>query len=141
LSSEREKLLFEGFDIIVDEINDLIFKLNNKGTEWELEEQQVIKYFKDNNLNSQKIYYWLLNNQTSSNSIFILGYFNFFGIATSENNGKAFNLFINASEKNHVLAQLFVGYCYFNGYGTTKDEKLAFKYYEKVANKICQVDK
>jgi hypothetical protein len=133
LSNEREKLLFEGFDIIVDEINDLIFKLNNKGRE--LEDQQVIKYFKDNNINLQKFYNWLLNNQNSPNSIFILGYFNFYGIATSENNGKAFNLFINASEKNHILSQDFVGQCYSYGYGTTKDEKLAFEYYEKVANK------
>ncbi|GBC22537.2 kinase-like domain-containing protein [Rhizophagus irregularis DAOM 181602=DAOM 197198] len=40
---ERDKLLFEkGFDIIVDEVNDLIFKLSTKGIEWKLIEKQVI---------------------------------------------------------------------------------------------------
>jgi TPR repeat protein len=135
-SNEREKLLFkEGYNGIVDEINDLIFELNNKGTEWELERQQIIEYLNDNNLNSQEIYYWLLNNQNSSNSIFILGYFNFCGIATSENDAKAFKLFIIASEKNHKLAQFYTGNCYLYGLGTTKNEKLAFEYFVKVANK------
>ncbi|GBB86891.1 hypothetical protein RclHR1_13320005 [Rhizophagus clarus] len=45
------------------------------------------------------------------------------------------NLFINASEKNHVLAQYFVGKCYKHGYGTIKNKRLSFKYYEKAANK------
>ncbi|EXX58202.1 Tpk2p [Rhizophagus irregularis DAOM 197198w] len=33
-----------------------------------------------------------------------------------------------------VLAQFYVGLCYETGRGTVKDEKLAFKYYEKIAN-------
>ncbi|RGB29447.1 hypothetical protein C1646_766599 [Rhizophagus diaphanus] len=80
------------------------------------------------------IYNWLLSNQNSLNSIFLLGYFNHYGIVTSENNEKAFNLFINASEKNHLLSQYSAGHCYFHGYRTVKNEKLSFDYYEKVAN-------
>jgi TPR repeat protein len=38
-------------------------------------------------------------------------------------------------QKNHILSQFFVGKCYQIGYGTPKNEELAFKYYEKVANK------
>ncbi|GBC00451.1 hypothetical protein RclHR1_03860016 [Rhizophagus clarus] len=36
-------------------------------------------------------------------------------------------------KQDHPLAQYFVGYCYTLGYGTIKNEKLAFEYYEKVA--------
>jgi TPR repeat protein len=136
ISSKQENHSTEkDFNIyIVDEINNFINILNNIGIEWKLEKQQVIEYFNNHNLNSQEFYNWLLNNQNSSNSIFILGYFNYYGIVTSENNDKAFNLFINASEKIHILAQLFVGSCYRNGDGTKKNEKLAFEYYEKAAN-------
>jgi TPR repeat protein len=122
------------FNIIVDEINELIFKLRNKGIKKELEKQQVIEYFDDHNINLQEFYNWLLKNQVSTNSIFILGYFNCRGIVTNENNEKAFKLFINASEKNHILAQFFVGHCYLYGTGTIKNEKLSFEYFEKVAN-------
>jgi TPR repeat protein len=136
LSNEREKLLFEeGFNRMVDEINDLIFKLNNKGIEKEFEKQKIIEYLNNNNINSQEIYNWLLYNQNGSNAIFLLGYFNYYGIITSENEKKAFNLLIDATEKNHILAQYFVAFCYKDGYGTIKNEKLAFKYFEKVANK------
>ncbi|GBC32721.2 hypothetical protein RIR_jg12115.t1 [Rhizophagus irregularis DAOM 181602=DAOM 197198] len=56
-------------------------------------------------------------------------------IETSENRKKAFNLFIKASEQNHILAQYYVGLCYECGRGTVKDKKLAFEYYKKIANK------
>ncbi|GBC32707.2 hypothetical protein RIR_jg12102.t1 [Rhizophagus irregularis DAOM 181602=DAOM 197198] len=56
-------------------------------------------------------------------------------IETSEDKKKAFNLFIKASEQNHTLAQYYVGLCYEYGRGTVKDKKLAFEYYEKIANK------
>jgi hypothetical protein len=136
LSNEREKLLFkEGFNRIVDEINELIFKLNNKGIDKKSKKQQVIKYFDDCNIDLQEIYDWLLCNQVNTNSIFILGYFNYRGIVANQNNEKAFKLFINASEKDHILAQYFVGISYFYGHGIMKNEKLALKYFEITANK------
>ncbi|GET04737.1 kinase-like domain-containing protein [Rhizophagus clarus] len=102
---------------------------------WKLEKQQVIKYFNDRNINSQEFYNWLINNQISSNSIFILGYFHYYGIITNENNEKAFSSFNNALEKNHILAQNFVGHCYVYGHRTIQNKKLAFEYYEKVTKK------
>src|SRR5690349_16554494 len=45
VSDEQEKLPFERR--IVDEINDLIFKLLNKGIEQELINEQIIKYFEN----------------------------------------------------------------------------------------------
>ncbi|PKK69544.1 kinase-like protein [Rhizophagus irregularis] len=136
VSYKREKLLFEkGFDILVDEMNDYLIKLANKGIEWILLRQEVIEYFNNNNINLKEIYNWLLNNQNDSNSIFLLGYFIFFEIETKLNAVKAFNLFINASKKNHIFAQYLVGSCYKFGNGTIKNEKLAFEYFEKLANK------
>ncbi|GET03236.1 kinase-like domain-containing protein [Rhizophagus clarus] len=123
------------FYIMADKINDFICKSSNNGIEFLLVKQQVIEYFDDHNINSQETYNWLLNNQVDANSIFLLGYLNLYGIMTRKNDKKAFNLFINASEKNHALAQYFVGKCYDYGYGTIKNEKLAFEYYEKAANK------
>ncbi|UZO03826.1 uncharacterized protein OCT59_024227 [Rhizophagus irregularis] len=104
--SKQEKF---PYNIIVDEINDLIYKLNN---EWKSARQEIIEYFNDHNIDSQEFYSWLLDNQNSSNSIFILGYFNYYGIIINENNDKAFNLFIIASGKNHILAEYFVNECY-----------------------------
>ncbi|GBC22416.2 kinase-like domain-containing protein [Rhizophagus irregularis DAOM 181602=DAOM 197198] len=82
-----------------------------------------------------------------SNSIFILGYFDYYGIEINKNDENAFNLFINASEKNHILAQYFIavdknftpgqvsiGYCYEKGIGVEKDLKKAFYWYEIAAN-------
>ncbi|EXX52066.1 Skt5p [Rhizophagus irregularis DAOM 197198w] len=125
LSTEKD------FNMIVGEINDYIYKLKNKGN-YNISELE--KHFNNYNASLQEIYNWLLNNQISSNSIYLLGYFNYYGFVTNQNNKKAFNLFINASKKNHVLAQLFVGDCYFYGYGTLKNENLSFEYYKKVAN-------
>ncbi|GET03179.1 kinase-like domain-containing protein [Rhizophagus clarus] len=136
ISCIQENLSIEkDFNVIVGKINDLIYELLNEACEFILVKQKVIKYFSDHIINTKDTYNWLLNNQISTNSIFLLGYFNFHGIITSENNKKAFNLFIIASEKNHILAQYFVGRCYENGYGTIKNEKLAFEYCEKAANK------
>ncbi|CAI2172105.1 8018_t:CDS:2 [Funneliformis geosporum] len=55
--------------------------------------------------------------------------------STSVNINLAFKLFLDASNKDHALAQRYVGTCYQFGYGTEQDETLAFKFYEKVASK------
>ncbi|GBB87380.1 hypothetical protein RclHR1_13840001 [Rhizophagus clarus] len=136
LSIHKNLSIEKDFNIIVDEMNDIIIhKLLNKGIKPKLVKQKVIESFNDHSINAQDTYNWLLNNQINSNSIFLLGFFNYYGIVTSSNYEKAFNLFINASEKNHTLAQFFVGNCYKYGNGTIKDDKLAFKYYKKAANK------
>jgi TPR repeat protein len=134
-NKQGELSIEKDFNIIVDEINDYMLKLATKGIEWKLFKQQVIDYFNNYNVNLQEIYNWLvLNNQNNSNSIFLLGYFIYFGIETNIDYKRAFNLFNDASEKNHMFAQFFVGSCYQHGNGTMKDEKLAFEYYEKSAN-------
>ncbi|GBC22531.2 kinase-like domain-containing protein [Rhizophagus irregularis DAOM 181602=DAOM 197198] len=113
-SNKQEKLSTEiDFNSIVNETNDLIFKLLNKGFEWKLVEKQFIEYFNNSNTNLQEIYNWLSNNQNSSNSIFLLAYFNLRGIGTR---------------------QLEIGRFYGIGIGIKKDVKKAFYWYEKAAN-------
>ncbi|GET03222.1 kinase-like domain-containing protein [Rhizophagus clarus] len=132
ISRQKSLSIEKDFNIMVDEINDFIYKIMNGVLENKLIALKVNVYFNNHNINTQEVYNWLLNNQVSVNSIFLLGYFNFYGIATSKDNEKAINLFINASEKNHALAQYFVGDYY---KFVIKNEKLAFEYFEKAATK------
>ncbi|EXX64757.1 uncharacterized protein OCT59_007099 [Rhizophagus irregularis] len=123
----------------VNDIVNYIFEIDNEGKVSTLFKniKNILDYFNDNNIDSREIYDWLLINQNNSDSIFLLGYFNYLGIETREDNKKAFDLFISASEQGHTLAQLYVGLCYQLGHGTTKDGKLSLKYYEKIASMGC----
>jgi hypothetical protein len=118
---------------IIDEIVEHIFK-KLKEENQEIREDQIL-----NNLNEKitllEIYNWLINNQNEPNFIFLLGYFNYYGIGTDENKTEAFNLFKKTSERDHMLAYYYVGLCYEFGYGTIKNEKLAFEYYKNIADK------
>ncbi|RGB36753.1 kinase-like domain-containing protein [Rhizophagus diaphanus] len=136
ISTSNETILFQkNWSVIINEAIAFIYELNNKGKV--VHKPIFDNYFNNHNTNSQEIYNWLLNNQNDSDSIFLLGYFNYMGIGTNEDSNKAFNLFINASEQDHILAQYYVGSCYQFSYGTVKNEKLAFEYYKKIANKGC----
>ncbi|GET03224.1 kinase-like domain-containing protein [Rhizophagus clarus] len=138
IATKQENLSAEkDFSIIIDEINDFIYKLLNKGIDRKFEKQKVIEYFNNHNINPQEIYNWLLtnNNQIGANSIFLFGYFHYRGIVASENYVEALNLFTCALAQDHKLAQYFIGECYMYGHGTIKNENLAFKYYENAADK------
>ncbi|GBC00450.1 hypothetical protein RclHR1_03860015 [Rhizophagus clarus] len=127
----------------VNEITNFMFEVLNiskKGKGLHDLYNEFLNYIRDQNINTREIYNWLCNNQNHNlNSIFLLGFFNYYEIETSEDREKAFSLFINASEQEHILAQFFVGWCYNYGYGTIKNVRLAFEYYKKVANKNCAI--
>src|SRR5581483_10487333 len=125
----------KNLNIIIKEIVSFIFKILNEGKDSKLRKQHTLDYLSNHNINSLEIYNWLVNNQNDSDSIFLLGYFNYYGIETDVNYKEAFYLLFNASEKNHTLAEYYVGVFYDYGYGITKNEKLAFEYYENIANK------
>ena len=100
----------------------------NEGKE-PISKQCTFDYFSNNDINSQEIYNWLLDNQYDSDSTFLLGYFNFFGIFGIEkikSRCHVFYLFLAASKQNHTLAQYYIGNCHLFGYGVTKNEKFAF---------------
>ncbi|CAB4438303.1 unnamed protein product [Rhizophagus irregularis] len=84
----------------------------------------VLDYLDNHIINSKEIYNRLLSNRNTLESIFFLGYFNYTEIETTKDKEKAYNLFINASEKNYILAQYYVGECYRFGSGITKNQKL-----------------
>ncbi|PKY45422.1 kinase-like protein [Rhizophagus irregularis] len=119
---------------LIDEIVNLIFKEIDEEKDQEARKNHIL-----NNLNNEitlpKIYDWLSINQNEPNFIFLLGYFNYYGIVTGENKKEAFNLFKIASEKDHILAYYYVGLCYEFGNGTVRNEKSAFEYFKKIANK------
>ncbi|GBC07561.1 hypothetical protein RclHR1_07530010 [Rhizophagus clarus] len=120
----------------VDEIVKFYLKLLNKGKNSSIRKQHVLEYLENNKITKEEIYNWLLNNQNNSNDIFLLGYFNFIGIIKPKNFEFAFYLFMNAkaSKQKHTLALYYIGACYLYGLGIIKDEKLAFKYYQIIAD-------
>ncbi|GBB88066.1 hypothetical protein RclHR1_01460016 [Rhizophagus clarus] len=139
LTSNMYRYIFWDRDVkqMVDKTVDFIIKLIDRGTERNLEKQQILDYLNNHNISSQVIYNWLLINQFDPNSIFLLGCFKYYGIETNKNYEESFNLFNNELVRNHILASYYIGHCYMFGYGVSKDERLAFEYYKTVANKGC----
>ncbi|RGB39557.1 kinase-like domain-containing protein [Rhizophagus diaphanus] len=127
ISSEKNK-----FIMVVNEIVDLLTK-KKKGYE---EKQSIIDYLNNNTITPQEIYNWLLNNQnnSNSNSIVLLGEFNYLGIETNINEQKAFELYRNAAHLENMFGINNLGYCYQYGIGTHIDKKRAFTFYEKAAD-------
>ena len=110
LSDENENkqtLTENDFNATVYEMNVLF----NNGSEIG-RGQEISNYLNNHNINSQEVYYWLLNNQNDLNSIVVFGYFNYFGIGTSIDNQKAFKLFQKAANSNHPSAISQLGNCY-----------------------------
>ncbi|GBB88060.1 hypothetical protein RclHR1_01460010 [Rhizophagus clarus] len=143
LTIERD-FIFERdhINVIFDRIVNFILKLANKGIEPFFRSKNIIEYFDVNNAKPREIYNLLLNNNDNLDSIFLLGYFYYSGIVVNKNYERAFNLFLNASRQNHILAQYHVGLCYQNGYGIKMDGKSAFEYFEKVdSHAMGQTDK
>ncbi|CAB4415367.1 unnamed protein product [Rhizophagus irregularis] len=123
---------------IVNDTVNYIFKIINEGkvSTCIKNNKNILDYF-DNNINSQEIYYLLLTNQNDLNSIFLLGYFNYVGIETGENNKEAFDLFLNASGQaymGYASGLLKMGYFYDHGIGTIVDKQRAVEYYYQAAN-------
>jgi hypothetical protein len=132
----NESISSENLNKVVNEIVSFITEITNEGKETILWKQLTLDYFSNNNINLQEIHNWLLNNQIDSDSIFLLGYFNYFGIGINENHEKAFNLLISVSEQ-HMLAQFFLGRCYEEGYGIGKDIYKVIYWYVKSAEQGC----
>src|ERR1043165_6794777 len=66
------KTLKNNFNVIIDEI-----------INFDNEKQKILNHLNNHNVTLDEIYNWLLNNQDNSNSIVVLGDFNFLGIGTS----------------------------------------------------------
>ncbi|UZO03641.1 uncharacterized protein OCT59_024045 [Rhizophagus irregularis] len=119
---------------LINVIVEIIFKELNEEKDQDIRNQLILDNLNSNKITLLEIYNWLLNNQNESNYIFLLGYFNYHEIGTDKNYEKAFSLFKNASEKNHILARYYVGLCYEFGNGVVKNGKLAFDSFKKIAD-------
>ncbi|CAB4440457.1 unnamed protein product [Rhizophagus irregularis] len=117
------------FDIMVNEI---ILLLEN--TEIKMRKHEIVNYLNNHNTTSQEIYNWLLNNQNNSNSVFLLGIFNHFGIEINVDEQKAFELYKNAANSGNASGIDSLGYCYETGIGSSIDIQRAFELYQKAAN-------
>uniref|UniRef100_U9U9U0 Uncharacterized protein n=1 Tax=Rhizophagus irregularis (strain DAOM 181602 / DAOM 197198 / MUCL 43194) TaxID=747089 RepID=U9U9U0_RHIID len=99
----EENIFEEDLSILVDKLVDLYFQETNKGKK--LRKQFVLDYFISYKVNLQEIYCWIQNNQTCSNSNYLLGYFNYHGIGIDINMQNAFKYYQKAAELENVLAQ------------------------------------
>jgi TPR repeat protein len=129
---------FEGdLNIVIDELTNLIFNEINKGEDAKIIKQQVLDYINNQMVILQQIYTWLLNNQTNSNSIYLLGYFNFNGIETNSNEPKAIELYQKAAELENKVAQYNLINEYIYGKSVKKNHNLAFKLSKKLAKEYA----
>ena len=72
------KNIFDGdLNTVTDELVNLIFKELNEGKYTRFIKQNVLDYINDQKIILYEIFDWLLNDQNSSNSIYLLGYFNY----------------------------------------------------------------
>ncbi|GBB94540.1 hypothetical protein RclHR1_23780001 [Rhizophagus clarus] len=120
----------KNFNAMVDEIVDL----SNKIKDDEKEKQNILNYLDNNNVTSQEIYNWILNDQNNSNSIVLLGDFNYLGIGINADKRKAFELYQKAANLGNAFGLISLGYCYQYGIGTSINKSKVFESYQKAAN-------
>src|SRR4051794_30193776 len=82
---------------LINEMVERIFKEIDEEKSQELKNQNILNSLINNNINvtSREIHDWLLKDQEEPNFIFLLGYFNYFGIGINKNKKEAFVLFSN----------------------------------------------
>ncbi|GET04688.1 kinase-like domain-containing protein [Rhizophagus clarus] len=163
ISIEQERISFEkGFNIIVEEINDLIFKLLSKGINWKLVNDQFIEYFTNKNFihgelrigysykngigvkkDLKKAVHWYEKAANHGNMVAMYNLGSCYknelehcynhGIGTLINKQKALELHQNLANLENMMTQYNLGEIYENGDGITKDIDKAIYWYEKSA--------
>jgi TPR repeat protein len=113
-------------------INDIINFVDDKDNK--IGKQKVLDYLNNHNITLQEINNLLLNIQNNSNSIVLLGKFNYLGIGIDIDKKKAFELYQKAANLEYANGINNLGDCYQNGIGTGINKKKAFELYQKAAN-------
>ncbi|EXX64386.1 uncharacterized protein OCT59_023630 [Rhizophagus irregularis] len=122
--------IFEGdLSIVIDGLVDLIFKELNKGEDRIVIKKHVLEF-----INNHKIvlYNYLLNDQSKSNSICLLGYFYYYGIETEVNEQRAIELYQEAAVLGNIVAQFNLVNEYIFG-KSFQNYNLAFELSKKLA--------
>ncbi|GBC01039.1 hypothetical protein RclHR1_04040009 [Rhizophagus clarus] len=96
--------------------------------------RRINNYLYECNITSQEIYDFISSNQDNSDSIVLLGIFNYLGIGTKVNMSKAFNLCQKAADLGNVFGINHLGHFYQLGIGTKVNKKKTFELYQKSAN-------
>ncbi|PKK63379.1 kinase-like protein [Rhizophagus irregularis] len=122
----------EELGVVVDELVNLHCKELNSGKEDNIRKQHTLDHINNYKISVQEIYYWLLNNQKDSNSVYLFGYFNCKGIGTDIDNQKTFGLYKKAAELENIAAQLELADIYIHGKGIGKNYIKAFELSEKL---------
>ncbi|EXX64267.1 uncharacterized protein OCT59_023416 [Rhizophagus irregularis] len=132
----KENIFEEDLSILIDKLVKLYFrKTANKGKEEKAKKKFVLDYLNNNKINLQEIHKWLIDNQNSSNSIYLLGYFNYHGIFVETNKQIALELYQKAVELENVVAQFELAYMYYYGIDVDRSYYNAFKLFEKLSEK------
>ncbi|GBC10030.1 hypothetical protein RclHR1_00930008 [Rhizophagus clarus] len=128
------EIIFEDLSIIINELFNLILTNLNKGKGEKEGKKQVLEFINNYKSSLQEIYSWLLNNQINSDSIYLLGYFNYHGIGTDINKQNSFELYQKSANLKNTLGIFSLGKCYELGSGIDVNKEKAFELYHEVAD-------
>ncbi|RGB36616.1 kinase-like domain-containing protein [Rhizophagus diaphanus] len=122
-------LITNNFNLVV---NNIIPILEN--TDVKMRKSAIVNYLNNHNIDLQEIYYWLLECQDNSSSVFLLGLFNHFGIETNVDKQKAYELYQMAADSENLLGITSLAHCYINGIGTSINKQKAFDLFKRASN-------
>ncbi|EXX55092.1 uncharacterized protein OCT59_023509 [Rhizophagus irregularis] len=131
----HENIFEEDLSIVIDVLTNSHFKEVNEGKDYNVRKQHVLDYINDHRINLQEICNWLLINQNDSNSIYLLGYFNFHGIGMVTNKLNAFKLYHKAAELENSAAQFDLANIYIDGIDINKNYDKALELSKILAKK------
>ncbi|GBC06372.1 hypothetical protein RclHR1_00680016 [Rhizophagus clarus] len=131
----HENIFEEDLSIVIDDLIDFYFNEVNEGKAERVRKQHVLDYINNQKLNLHEVYKWLLNNQTNSNSICLLGYFNYHGIVVKINRQKALEFYQKAANLENIIAQHNLSNMFIDGAGVDKNYDKAFELSKKLAEK------
>jgi hypothetical protein len=97
--------------------------------------QLIKQYVKSKNKSEDVIFNYLLNSNDRQQNIVILAKFYQYGIGTNKDETKAYELYKESYEKNHINSTYMLGYCYNYGIGTENNETKAFELYKEAGEK------
>ncbi|GBC02721.1 hypothetical protein RclHR1_04780008 [Rhizophagus clarus] len=127
--SISSNLMIDNFSMMINEIINLLENIETRRRKHE-----IINYLNNHNVPPREIYHWLSINQDDSNSIFLLGIFNHFGIVINLDEQKAFKFYQRAANLGNISGIVSLGYCYDEGIGISADKQKAFELYQEAAN-------
>ncbi|GBB84237.1 hypothetical protein RclHR1_10860007 [Rhizophagus clarus] len=128
-----ENIFEEDLIIVIDDLVNYYFKEINEGKDYDTRKKHVLNYINNHKMNLQEICNWLLYNQNNSNSICLLGYFNYNGIGMNVNKQNAFKLYRNAAEMENNAAQFELAKMYMDGIDVAQNFDKAFELSNKLA--------